>query len=92
MIRDFKKVVIAHGNQSKILRGDNWSWENFRNGAFEGYKIANEELHVEETVDTLKELINWVDNLEADAWWVDTPQKGGFDFDKIKQLIHKIEQ
>lgn len=50
------------------------------------YIIELEEL-TNETLTTLRDIHHWINNHEE--WWMDCPNKGGYDLDKIESLINK---
>jgi hypothetical protein len=31
----------------------------------------------------IKDILNWADNID-DCWWLDSPNKGGYNFDKLR--------
>lgn len=41
----------------------------------------------ERLVRLLEDIYRWQENVE-DGWWIDSPNKGGFDFDKVRQYIN----
>lgn len=42
-------------------------------------------------IEILKKLSYWKDNIE-DAWWLDCPNKGGFDFTEMDELLKSINE
>jgi len=34
----------------------------------------------------IEDILNWADNIE-DCWWLDAPNKGGYDFEKLRKLL-----
>lgn len=34
----------------------------------------------------IKDILNWADNIK-DCWWIDCPNKGGYDFNKLRDEL-----
>jgi len=34
----------------------------------------------------IEDILNWADNI-TDCWWLDSPNKGGYDFEKLRKLL-----
>jgi len=45
---------------------------------FDAQKSAKEEM--------IKDILYWADNI-ADCWWLDCPNKGGYGFNKLRELL-----
>jgi hypothetical protein len=75
--------IVAMPSQVKIT--------NRIDGATYEEAIANAKL-VEASPEMLKLLIKILDKINnmEDAWWIDCPDKGGFDTDEIEKLINQI--
>ncbi len=56
------------------------------------FTTSQEELYFNqrnEAIELLKEIVDWSDN--HDIWWVDCPNKGGLDIDKLEKFLKTIE-